>query len=490
VPRFTLPDNPNLEWLRKQAKRIRDGVAARDPEALELLGTYDPPVADTVSLARAQRVLARAFGFADWPALRAHLAVIEHWTRRFDEPADAGSDADRFLRLACLDYARYDRAAPAAARDLLAAHPQIATACAATMAVCGRSTELAALLDADPATANAETGPYRWSPLLYLAYSRLADPGDVLGCVAVLLEHGADPDAGFLWNGLTSPFTVLTGAFGGGERAEPPHPHGPAIARLLLAAGADPHDNQTLYNRMFTPVNDYLEVLFEFGLGTDRPSPWRNRLGTEAYPTVAGMIGEQLRSAAEHGFTERIALLLAHGVDPNTTGYHPILGDQNAYEVAVRSGQTAAAELLAAAGGRSDRLTPVDRFVAAALAADGPAVRSLLAADSSLADAARRDRPGALVEAVALGHDDAVALLLDLGFAVDSVDRFGTTALHEAAHLGATATVEELLAAGADPGIRERRFDATPADWAAHGGHPELAAHLRLEIEGSPRRRP
>lgn len=479
--RWSLPDNPDLEWLRKQAKRIRDGVAARDPEALGLLAEYDPPVADAVSLARAQRVLARAFGFADWAALRAHLATIERLTRTFDEPTDAGTDADRFLRLACLDYARHDPSAPAAARDLLVGHPEIATSGVATLAVCGRTAELAAALDADPDTANAETGPYRWPPLLYLAYARLPDPGDVLGSTATLLEHGADPDAGFLWHGLTSPFTALTGVFGGGERAEPPHPDGPAIARLLLRAGADPNDNQTLYNRMFTPENDCLEVLFAFGLGTDRPSPWRDRLGADAYPTPAQMVGEQLRSAAERGFTERVALLLAHGVDPDTTGYHPIHGDRNAYEVAVRSGQTAAADLLAAAGGTSERLGPADRLLSAALAADGPAVRAQLAADPSLAATARRERPGALVEAVQLGHDDAVPLLLELGFPVDGQDRFGSTALHEAAHAGRVDTVGVLLAAGADPAVRERRFDGTPADWAAHAGHTELADRLRRQ---------
>jgi hypothetical protein len=423
---------------------------------------------------------------ADWSALRAHLATIERFSRSFDEPTDGEVEADRFLRLACLAYAGQDPTAPAVARDLLAEHPEIATASAATLAVCGRTAELAAVLAADPAAANAETGPHRWPPLLYLAYARLPDPGDAPGCAAALLAHGADPDAGFLWHGLTSPFTVLTGVFGGGERAEPPHPDGPAIARLLLRAGADPNDNQTLYNRMFTPQDDHLEVLLTFGLGTDRPSPWRDRLGAEAYPTPAQMLGEQLRSAAHRGFTGRVALLLAHGVDPNTTGYHPILGDRNAYEVAVRSGRTAAAGLLAAAGGTSDRLGAVDLFVSAVLAADGPAVRALLAADPSLAATTRRDRPGALVEAVQLGHDGAVPLLLDLGFAVDAADRFGSTALHEAAHAGRTATVETLLAAGADPQARERRFDATPGDWAAHGGHPELADRLRRQGSASP----
>jgi hypothetical protein len=65
---------------------------------------------------------------------------------------------------------------------------------------------------------------------------------------------------------------VLTGVFGEGELGpvrQPRHPHALALARLLLEAGADPNDGQALYNRMFEPDDDHLELLFEFGLGAD-----------------------------------------------------------------------------------------------------------------------------------------------------------------------------------------------------------------------------
>jgi hypothetical protein len=35
-----------------------------------------------------------------------------------------------------------------------------------------------------------------------------------------------------------------------------------------------------------------------------------------------------------------------------------------------------------------------------------------------------------------------------------------------------------LLAHGAAPDLRDRDFSGTPADWAAHAGHPDLAARL------------
>ena len=68
----------------------------------------------------------------------------------------------------------------------------------------------------------------------------------------LLLSHGADPNAGFLW-GATYAFTALTGAFGEGEDGinQLPHPQCDALATLLLESGADPNDGQALYNRHF-----------------------------------------------------------------------------------------------------------------------------------------------------------------------------------------------------------------------------------------------
>ena len=68
-------------------------------------------------------------------------------------------------------------------------------------------------------------GPHGWEPLLYLTYSRVAlGPGrSAVGVARLLLEHGADPNAGYLWEGLVPPFTALTGALGGGGTI-PEHP--------------------------------------------------------------------------------------------------------------------------------------------------------------------------------------------------------------------------------------------------------------------------
>ena len=165
-----------------------------------------------------------------------------------------------------------------------------------------------------------EGGPFRWEPLCYLAYAR-HDPAISLAATLetarLLLDAGADPNAGYLWHGLPTPFTVLTGVFGEGEAGPvraPRHPHSLALARLLLEAGADPNDGQALYNRMFEPGNDHLELLFEFGLGTGDGGPWRRRLG-DALDSPAEMVRGQLAWAITHGMTERVRLLVEHGVD-------------------------------------------------------------------------------------------------------------------------------------------------------------------------------
>ena len=77
----------------------------------------------------------------------------------------------------------------------------------------------------------------------------------------LLLARGADPDVGYLWEGLPCPFTALTGALGGGEGGQPPHRRWHELASLLLDAGADANDAQAIYN---------------LGLGDGRPAAARD----------------------------------------------------------------------------------------------------------------------------------------------------------------------------------------------------------------------
>ena len=467
--RWRLPDRPALERLRKQAKKLRSRAAAGDVEALELVTTYDPGD-EPVTLTRARRVLARAYGFAGWSRLRDHLAVLEVWGRDMVSSRASDEPVDAFLRLACLSYT--DPHVSGRAVELLRTGPSLATATAATMAACGESAALRDLLVGDPAAAARSSGPHDWPPLLYLCYARLG-VGDPVATLRVLLEAGADPDAGFLWQRFPSPFTAVTGVLGGGERDEPPHPHAVALVTMLLDAGADPNDNQAFYNRQFRPDDSHLPPLLDHGAGHPHRSPWRERLGA-AYPSPTEMVGEHLRTAAQHGFTQRVWLLLAYGVDPNTRGYHPILGDQTAYELALRNGHREAAELLAAAGGRSDRIGEPDLLLSAALAGDAEGVSQRRQHAAALV----AGRPDALRLAGEQHGVEAVRQLLDLGYGIDAAGPDGRTALHEAALRGDAELCDWLVARGADPIVRDRDFSGTPADWAAHAGHTELATRL------------
>src|SRR5687767_4343984 len=54
----SLPDAPNLDWLRKQARRRLAELRAADPAA---------------KLTDAQLAIARQYGFPSWRALKAHI---------------------------------------------------------------------------------------------------------------------------------------------------------------------------------------------------------------------------------------------------------------------------------------------------------------------------------------------------------------------------------------------------------------------------------
>jgi Ankyrin repeat len=304
VPTHRLPSDPNLEQLRKQAKTLQRRLRDGDEEALALARELHPRLADggtvdpaAFTRADAQLIVARLYGFPSWNKLRRHVELVAHYARsphrqRVGGPIRSESElVDEFLRLACLTYdgsidsqGRWQQA-----RQLLAEHPELATASIHTIAAVGDVAAARALLTGDPAQARLPGGPHEWEPLLYLAYSRIdsPEPGhSTLEVARLLLEHGADPNAGYLWEGLTSPFTALTGCFGRGEGDPPPHQYRLELARLLLDAGADPNDTQTIYNLSWTPGDDWLELLLAYGLGQGSGGPWHQRLAP-AHPTPA-----------------------------------------------------------------------------------------------------------------------------------------------------------------------------------------------------------
>ena len=490
MPVISLPNDPNLEQLRRQAKELRDSIRAGEPRALSLAAEHHPSGAPKVvdqakfALSSAQLVVARRYGFASWAKLKRHLDVVAEFSRTPDRHKAAATPADEFLRLGCLTYNDDDSEPQKRARALLAAQPEIVGDSIHAAAAANDVVHVQRWLTDDPALAHAEGGPFAWPPLLYLTYSRV-DPDvsidAVLGIARRLLGAGADPNAGYLWAG-TYVFTALTGVFGEGElgpRRQPRHPHSLALARVLLEAGADANDAQTLYNRMFLPDNDHLELLFEFGLGSGDGGPWKRRLGA-ALESPVEMVRSQLQWAVTHGMVERTQLLIDHGVD-----FVAAFDDgRTPCNAAALSGHGAVVDLLVANGAPPPDLEPADALIAAALLGDRASIGRIRAQHPNALEIARERRPG-LVAWAATHSPDSIALCVDLGFDVNALGRSDApvegkweTALHEAASQGNSDLVQRLLALGADPNIRDKRFDNTPLGWARYFEQAEIVELL------------
>ncbi|WP_328362874.1 ankyrin repeat domain-containing protein [Mycobacterium sp. NBC_00419] len=324
----TLPSNPSLDRLREEARHLQRGITTSKRDAVELVRAHHPRpdvalvgAPDRFALHDAQLIVARRYGFIGWPALVHYLEIAADLTidpSAIDE--DALGQADRFCSLATLRYDHTD-APPRrqAAADLLAAEPDLVDRHVWAAASAADPEALQRHIGARPDLATAAGGPFGWVPLLYLCYSRIPlhrSEDEVLAAAGLLLDCGADPNAGYLWCGMSTPFTALTGVFGEGEqgpRRQPRHPFAPALATVLLRRGAHPVDQQTLYNRMFRPDDSHLELLFAHGLVDAGPSPWERRLG-DAMETREQMWQRQILWAAGHGFASRLDLLAKHGI--------------------------------------------------------------------------------------------------------------------------------------------------------------------------------
>lgn len=484
MPTQSLPNNPSLENLRKQAKTFHKALLANDSNALARLREFHPKpdeASKNCRLSDAQLVIARSYAFSSWSKLKQYVAVVARHS--FLPPAansvnESEPIADRFIRLACLDYLADHVDRRQQARELLAQNPSIVSDTIYTAATAGDVATVSQLLSGNPKLATLRGGPYNWEPLLYAAYSRLniEDPKhSTLEVAQLLIQNGADANAGFLWDSHYL-FTALTGAFGEGEAGpmhQPEHQYCYQLARLLLEAGADPNDSQTLYNRMFTGGTRHLELLFEFGLGKGGDGVWFKRLG-DRLDSPREMLQQQMGWAAKYNQIERMKLLIDHGVDVNAADSRL---QRTPYELAVLHGNGEVARYLLEHGATETRLSDMDVFAAACLTADAQVARDLLAKDSSLTtQLGVPGRAELLHLAAESDKPDAIRLMVELGFDVNEISR--TTALHHAAMSGDLEMVKLLVELGANPLLHDTEFDATPRGWAAYNGKTEVAEYL------------
>jgi ankyrin repeat protein len=437
----SLPANPSLENLKKQAKTLKKSWLEGDVATLERVRKAHPKYANDEELRAAkprltdcQLVLAREAGFDSWPQLR---VAVEAANKELPE---------QFVTIACLCYddPHYDhRSFHAGATEMLQQNPWLAEANIWSAATAGNAAAVKSFLDENASLVN-RPGPHGWAPLICACYSRVQPTLDV---AKVLLERGADPNA-FTMKGNADErldqtgrrFTALTGLFGGGSTGmanQPPHPQWRELAELLLDHGADPTDEMALMINQEGNTYGKLEILARHGAKPEG-------------------LGTSLSRAVLNGDTESVKLLLAHHANTSK----PFRG-KTPWQYAMQRGHLHIARLLEEAGAPTTELDDVQRFVTLCLAGDEQGVRAMLERAPDLLARA----PKYLVNRAAdAGRAEAINLVIDLGFDPNYMDE--VVPLHIAAGSGNEEIVRLLMKRGALPSIREPFYDATPVGWA------------------------
>ena len=94
-PHTSLPAQPSLASLRKQAKRLFKELCSGDSDALESMREHHPRPPSAPTLGDAQLVVARIYGFTSWGKLKQHVEATQ------SKLADLQALAAEFLDLAC-----------------------------------------------------------------------------------------------------------------------------------------------------------------------------------------------------------------------------------------------------------------------------------------------------------------------------------------------------------------------------------------------------
>jgi ankyrin repeat protein len=448
----TLPPNPSVENLKKQAKALHKAWRSGDPGALARIRAVHPRYTHTSDqqfraarprLTDCQLVLAREAGFDSWPQL---TVAVESSNKEL---------ADQFVNLACLCYddPHFDhRSFHARAHEMLRQNPQLAEANIWSAAAAGNAAAATTFLDRNPALVN-RPGPNGWVPLICACYSRVKpiNPQHSTFEVAkLLLERGANPNA-YTTKGNADErldqrprrFTALTGMFGGGSTGmanQPPHPRWRELAEILLERGADPADERALMHNQ----NACLDMLLRHGLKPDAPGPGIT------------LMARALCLAAHRGQADQVKLLLAHNARTDET-----LNGQTPWQYAMMSGHPKIAQMLEDANAPTSHLDDVERFVSLCMAGNEAAARALLTHAPDLLERAPKDL---VFRACGTRRKEPVKLALDLGFDPNCLDE--VTALQSMAGEGNEELIRLLLDRGASLAIRDPFYDGTAIDWA------------------------
>jgi ankyrin repeat protein len=478
-----LPARPNLDWLKRTAKKRLAELRANDP---------------TSKLHAAQLFVARGYGFKSWRELKS----------RVDEIARSGSENERVFeaaRTGDVETVRralasgFDPATPDAdgrtiyqiakerghgaievlvrdlrERDTRPERDARAVRAILSAAQSGNVSELSTLLDAAPELIDAAGGGLKKATALHLAALR-----NHHAVVRLLIESGADLDPrDFPDNATPLHFAAIHGDL--------------ETIRLLVEAGADVNgkgdDYQvgvlgwaTCFHKVREDVAEYLlahgaTLNLWTAIALDRADNVHAMITRQ--PTLLGarMSRNQhrrtpLHHAAAKDRSRIVRLLLELGADPkatDATGGAPM---------ATASQEGAGPEVidaLLAAG------TPLDFLTAINLSRYDEA-EAMLQDDPGRLGPEGRDTI-ALHLAVNKKNAKSIRWLIAHGVAVNAKRIMwdcNHTALHMTVESGATELARLLLDSGADPNIRDDKYNATAFGWAQYFGREKLAAMFR-----------
>ena len=469
-----LPNRPNLELLKKQAKdllaayrRGEPDALARFRESLPAAASKDNPAIATLGLRLhdAQSCLAREYGFPSWRDLDSFVTAQRAY----------GADRAASIRnWAGLVYAgdisgSTDRASPAAAARMIEEHPDLIRGDAYLACAAGDEAALRAATKRDAGWVNRPGGPLNLPPLVAVTHSslvRLPRFRDALHAAAILLlEAGADPDqaVGSRWPPASPekpsqeyPLSALYGAAG--------QNHDPELTKLLLDAGANPNDGESLYHSLENPT--CTRLLLEAGARVTGSNALYRVLDLDSLEALSLLLAASDADPNEPAGSQptsdwgrpllwairrrrspaHIEALLAAGADPSARTPEGL----SAYQTALRFGLPDVAALLRQPGDQGP-LPDEERFVAACAAGDEAVARAIGARRPDL-PGSRSDRQLRLLpELAALGRGDAVKAMVRLGWPV--ARRGGdwdASALNHAVFRGDADLTRFLLEHGAD----------------------------------------
>ena len=101
---------------------------------------------------------------------------------------------------------------------------------------------------------------------------------------------------------------------------------------------------------------------------------------------------------------------------------------------------------------------------------EGELAELLLAHGAAIDGSEGRESP--LIGSASLGAEKVSTVLIQAGAALEAIALYRARALHWAAWVGASGTVEQLVARGAELEAKDSEFGATPLLWAVHGYGP------------------